>query len=81
MKRQKACGEDEIYNEYLINLNKIIWLYLLNLMNLIKKGGFFLRSFQNSIIVPMHKEEGKSVKESNNYRYLALTSCLCKLIE
>ena len=85
LKRRKACGEDEIHNEYLIMSNELLRHHILRLINLVWKTGVFPRSFLNSIICPVYKggdwETSKSPKDPTNYRPVALTSCICKLAE
>ena len=85
LKRRKACGEDEIHNEYLIMSDEILQHRILHLINLIWKTGVFPRSFLNSIICPIYKggdwETSKSPKDPTNYRPVALISCICKLAE
>ena len=51
------------------------------LINLIWEIGIFQRNFLNSIIIPIYKGGGKSIKDPNNYRPVALTSYLCELTE
>ena len=81
LKRRKACGQDKIYNEFLIHSDETVKSYILLLLNLIWETGIFPRNFLNSIIIPIHKGGGKTTKDPNNYRPVALTSCLCKLME
>jgi potassium voltage-gated channel Eag-related subfamily H protein 8 len=81
LKSRKACGEDQIHNEYLIHANEPLRHRILQLINLIWETGVFPRSFRNSLIVPIFKGEGRPPEDPNFYRPVALTSCLCKLTE
>ena len=79
--RRKACSSDRIFNEYLLNCGDVLKNRILDLFNLIWCIGYLLRSFINSIIVPIIKEGNTTTKDPNNFRLVALTSCLCKLCE
>ena len=53
---------------------------LLNIFNYIWTTGKFPDGWQHATIIPIPKP-GKDLAEPNNYRPIALTSCLCKTLE
>ena len=53
---------------------------LLNIFNYIWTTGKFPDGWQYATIIPIPKP-GKDPAEPNNYRPIALTSCLCKTLE
>ena len=53
---------------------------LLNIFNYIWTTGKFPDYWQYATIIPIPKP-GKDPAEPNNYRPIALTSCLCKTLE
>ena len=53
---------------------------LLNILNYIWSTGKFPEDWQYATIFPIPKP-GKDTVEPNNYRPIALTSCLCKSLE
>ena len=59
--------------------NEIMKLHILLLTNLTWESGLFLRNYLNSVIVPIYKGGGKSVKDPINYRLVALIFYLCEL--
>ena len=53
---------------------------LLNIFNYVWTTGKFPEDWQYATIIPIPKY-GKDPAEPNNYRPIALTSCLCKTLE
>ena len=60
-----------------LNISQIL---LLNIVNYIWTTGKFPDDWQYVTIIPIPKP-GKDPAEPNNYRPIALTSCLCKTLE
>ena len=75
-----AVGPDEIHDEFLEQLPDESVKCLLNIYNNIWTSGTFPKTWRLSIIVPISKL-GKDTSNPQNYRSIALTSCLCKTIE
>jgi len=70
LKCRKACGEDGIYNEFLLQTDDILKHCILHLVNLIWETGVFPRSFLNSIMVPVFKGEiGHQGNRSATYQW------------
>ena len=74
-----APGEDNMY-EILLHLPDETKKFLLNLYNLIWCSSILPKSWAISIILAVLKP-GKDASLPTNYRPIALTSCLCKLLE
>ncbi|GBM48557.1 putative RNA-directed DNA polymerase from transposon X-element [Araneus ventricosus] len=72
-------GPDQIHNNMLIHLGESL-LTILLLFNRIWQGRVFPLSWLKAIVVPIPKP-GKDKQDPNNYRPIALTSCLSKLLE
>ena len=57
LKNNKACGEDEIINEYIKSTsNRFIHIYE-KLFNIILDTGILLQSWLNGIIKPIYKKQ------------------------
>ena len=54
--------------------------YLLKILNKIWETGILPRDWKISIIVPV-KKPNKDPSQATSYRPIALTSCVCKLME
>ena len=89
MKELNACiselslttsGPDEIHNSLLKHLPKESLILLLDLFNTIWREKHFPETWRKATIIPIPKP-GKDHTNPSNYRPIALTSCLCKLIE
>ena len=81
LERRRACGDDQIHNEFIINAYDVLRHRFLRLINLVWKTGVFPQSFLNSLICPVFKGGDRSPEEPKSHRPVALTSCLCKLGE
>ena len=75
-----AVGPDEIHNEFLKHLPEESLRYLLNIYNHIWKSNTFPETWRQATIIPIPKT-GKDTTNPQNYRPIALTSCLCKTME
>ena len=73
-------GPDEIHYQMLKHLPDTSLETLLNIFNCIWTTGKFPDGWQYATIIPIPKP-GKDPAEPNNYRPIALTSCLCKTLE
>ena len=75
-----AMGPDEIHYQMLKHLPDTSLETLLNISNYIWTTGKFPDDWQYVTIIPIPKP-GKDPVEPNNYRSIALTSCLCITLE
>ena len=75
-----APGPDQIHYQILKHLPGASLQCLLKVFNNIWETGEFPPSWREAIIIPIAKP-GKDSNDPNNYRPIALTSCVCKTME
>lgn len=75
-----APGADNITYDMLKHLPDDAKIFLLNVFNKIWELGVLPQIWKISVIIPTCKP-GKDGLQPSNYRPIALTSCLCKLME
>ena len=75
-----AVGSDDIHYQFLKHLPEISLELLLIIFNNIWIGGIFPSIWQEAILIPVLKP-GKDDADPNSYRPIALTSCVCKILE
>ena len=73
----KACGADDIFNEYFKHAANILVDPLEKLFNKIFESGIFPRQWSTGVIIPTNKRG--DVNEPSNYRGVTLISCFGKL--
>ena len=78
--KDSSPGPDEICYSMLQNLASSGKKLLLELMNRIFTEGSFPARWKEAYIIPILKE-GKPATSSSSYRPIALTSCICKVLE
>ena len=77
LKNNKSSAYDMIENEMLKSALPVISKTVVKIFNVLLKTGQFPNSWTEGIIIPIHKQ-GNSA-DPNNYRGIALSSCLGKL--
>ena len=77
---EMAAGPDGIYYQFLTHLPQDCLLTLLKLLNTIWLSGEIPSSWKEAIVVPIPKLN-RDFSDPTNYRPVALTSCLCKVME
>ena len=75
-----ATGPDDVHYQLLKHLPDNSLAVLLNMFNNIWMSGSFPATWQQAIVIPIPKP-GKDHSDPNNYRPIALTSCICKTME
>ena len=75
-----AVGPDDVHYQMLKHLPDDALLTLLNILNNIWASGKFPTSWCTSTAIPVLKP-GKDTSDPSNYRPIALTSCICKVME
>ena len=75
-----APGPDGITYPMIKHLSHASKKNLLNLYNRIWNEQTFPDAWHEAIVIPFHKP-GKDASDPKNYRPIALTSCVCKLLE
>jgi len=78
--RTTAAGKDNLIYPFISHLNSQNKHKLLNYFNYIWKTGQFPSNWKLSILIPIFKQ-GKVATDPSSYRPIALTSCLCKIME
>jgi potassium voltage-gated channel Eag-related subfamily H protein 8 len=76
LRRGKSSGVDMISNEMLKCAGDMLRKPITHLFNTILKHGVYPKEWATNIIVPIHK--GDSTDDPNNYRGIAISSCLSK---
>ncbi|MGL4677181.1 MAG: reverse transcriptase domain-containing protein, partial [Brevinema sp.] len=80
LSKPSAPGDDNIIYEMMKELNPSGKVFLLNMFNRIFESGVLPKSWKTAIIIPILKKQ-KEPTNIKNYRPIALTSCVCKLME
>ena len=75
-----APGEDNIIYEMLKHLPDSAKQFLLKIINKIWDTGILPRSWKIALIIPV-KKPNKDPNQTSSYRPIALTSCICKIME
>ena len=75
-----AVGLDDVYYQMLEHLLNDALLTLFNILNNIWASGKFPTSWCTSTVIPVPKP-GKDTSDPSNYRPIALTICICKVME
>ncbi len=78
--KQTSPGRDDICNEMVKHLSENSLYIVLSLFNKVWESGKLPADWKYGVIVPIAKP-GKDHTQPNNYRPIALTSNLCKLME
>ena len=77
---ESSPGQDNIPYSLLKHLHKDALVFLLNIYNEIWFSGYFPPEWRKAVVLPFLKP-GKNPMLPQSYRPIALTSCLCKLLE
>ena len=78
LKNNKACGVDNIVNEYLKCCPDEVICLIVDLFNLVLKTGIVPTDWCIGLIQPLYKNKG-SANDPNNYRGITLLSVIGKL--
>jgi potassium voltage-gated channel Eag-related subfamily H protein 8 len=78
--KRTAPGPDGIHYEMLQHLHSNASTFLLYIFNFIWLNGVFPKSWRNAHLIMFLKPNKDPLKPSS-YRPIALTSCICKLME
>ena len=80
-KAHNTCpGPDDIHYQILKHLPTTTLQILLDIYNCIWTTGVFPESWREALVIPIPKQ-GKQPSDPNSYRPIALTSCVCKVLE
>ena len=78
LKNGKACGIDNLSNEFFKNCPESVILIIVELFNIVLNTGIVPDDWCEGIIQPLFKNKG-SINDPDNYRGITLLSCLGKL--
>ena len=78
LKNKKACGIDNVINEYLKNSPTELIVLIVKMFNLVLLSGIVTTDWCIGIIKPIYKKMG-SIDDPDNYRGITLLSCIGKL--
>ena len=78
--KNTAAGPDEIHNIIIQHFPEETIMLLLEIFNNIWQTQSFPDIWRKALVIPIPKP-GKDLSDPFNYRPIALTSCLCKLME
>ena len=77
---QTAPGEDNILYSMIKHLPEPAKQFLLKIINKIWETGILPKTWKIALIIPV-KKPGKEASQATSYRPIALTSCVCKIME
>ena len=77
LKGGKACGSDNLLNEYFIEAGDILLSHITDLFNIILDSGYFPDNWAEGIIIPLFKKGNEN--DVNNFRGITLVTCVSKL--
>lgn len=78
LKSNKACGVDNVSNEFLKNCPDTVISLIVGIFNLVLKTGVVPTDWCVGIIQPLYKNKG-SINNPDNYRGITLLCCIGKL--
>lgn len=78
LKSNKACGIDNVVNEFIKNAPSKMIDIMTNLFNVVLKSGVVPSNWCLGVIKPMYKQKGAR-EDPDNYRGITLLSCVGKV--
>ena len=75
-----APGEDGVTYQMIRNMPDHAKKYIIDMYNKFFNDSYFPEKWKRAVIIPIPKP-GKNPNSPNSYRPIALTSCLCKILE
>ena len=78
LKNNKACGVDNVINEFFKYCNNDCLELIVDFFNIVLNTGYVPTEWCLGIICPLYKNKG-SVDDPDHYRGITLLSCTCKL--
>ena len=79
--KNKSCGLDGIYAEYLKYCSRRILPLLAMCISALFIHGFLPDSMLSVVLVPVIKDKCRKINDSDNYRPIALASVISKVVE
>ena len=81
LKRGKSSGKDGLSSEHLIHAHETLLVYICTIFNAMLVHGFLPDSLMSTLLIPLLKDKKGDVAAKNNYRPIAITNVMSKLIE
>lgn len=81
LKSGKSPGLDNIYGEHFKLADKSVHVYLTLLFNAVVIHGYIPLEIMNTVLVPIIKDKKGDITSKDNYRPIAITCILSKLLE
>ena len=81
LKRNKKDGNKGLYTDHLINAPAILNQHLAKLYTGMLSHGVCPEEFSSALLVPIPKNMRRSLNDSDNYRSIALSSILSKILD
>ena len=81
LKNGKSSGVDQLFAEHVKNADKRVTVLLSLLFNACLIHGFLPAGLMETVIVPIIKNARENISSKDNYRPIALTNTLSKIIE
>ena len=81
LKGGKACGRDGLQAEHFIYGSDKLCVYLCMLFNAMIVHGFVCKGLMDTILVPIVKDKKGDISSKDNYRPIAITSVISKILE
>ena len=81
LKRGKVDGTCYLYSDHLINGSKMLMVYISLMFKAMFSHGVVPRNLLESKIIPIPKNKKKSLSDLNNYRGIALSSIVGKILD
>ena len=81
LKTGKSVGKDGLSNEHLLYADFKLVVILTLLFNCMMIHGYIPSSLCDSLISPVVKDKSESITDKSNYRPIALSNCILKVIE
>ena len=81
LKRDKHDGNAGLYTDHVKNAPNLFYQHLSELFNAVMRHAFAPDAFRVSVMIPIPKNTRKSLNNSENYRAIALSSILNKLLD
>ncbi len=81
LKKDKACGQDGVYSEAIIYGGDSLKLRLCEFFNACLTHRYLPALMMECIFIPLPKCKHGDLSDINNYRAIAISSCISKLLE
>ena len=81
LKVGKSDGSEELFSDHFINGNKHLQIFLSFLFTHFLIYGFSPDSMKLGTMIPISKDQKKSLRKSSNYRSITLSSILSKILD